>query len=64
MQHHLFGAKKGGAFEYQQPQGAGFCVWELAVIWFEREAWVKHVLQQAESPDLEGYLNERMNADV
>lgn len=64
VQHHLFGAKKGGGFEYRQPEGAGFCVWELAVIWFEREAWVKHILQKAKSPDLEGYLNERMNVDV
>ena len=31
------------------------CVWDLAVIWSEREAWTKYVMR-AEGPDIEGYL--------
>jgi len=31
------------------------CVWELAVVAFEREAWVRHVLQPRK-PDLTRYL--------
>lgn len=66
VQHHLYGAAKGEnqKFKYQDPPGAGFCVWELAVFWFEREAWVKHILKKSEKPDFQSYLEERLNADV
>jgi hypothetical protein len=40
------------------------CVWEMAVLWFERNAWVKHILMKADNPDLETYLNERLNNNV
>jgi hypothetical protein len=65
LQHHPYGAPKGqgGKLRYRWPNVAGFCVWELAVCWYEREAWVKHVLRQADKPDIEGYLAERMTAD-
>lgn len=39
------------------------CSWDLAVIGFERNAWVRHILQ-APQPDLEAYLNEHLNEDV
>ncbi len=38
------------------------CVWDLAVQWHEREAWVKRVL--AGGGDVEGYLAERLDADL
>jgi hypothetical protein len=34
------------------------CVWELAIIAFEREARVRHVLGQSE-PDVVAYLSDR-----
>lgn len=40
------------------------CVWELAVVDFERRAWLRHVLANRHEPDLEGYLNARCDADV
>jgi hypothetical protein len=66
VQHHLYGAPKGheGKLDYHWPPGAGFCVWELAVCWFEREAWVETVLKHPENPDLEQYLRRTYNADV
>lgn len=66
VQHHLYGAPKGhaGKLEYHWPPGAGFCVWELAVCWFEREAWVETVLSKPQAPDLEAYLARTLNADV
>ncbi len=41
-------------------QRAGFpspvaCVWDLAVMAFEREAWIEFVLKPAE-PDIDAYL--------
>ena len=40
------------------------CVWELAVIWFERNAWVEHVLSYPEQPNWQRYLTETLNADI
>ena len=37
------------------------CVWDLRLQSFEREAWIKHVLQKPDAPDFEGYLAERLN---
>ncbi len=66
VQHHVYGALKGheGHLQYHWPPGAGFCVWELAVCWFEREAWVETILNGPQAPDLEAYLACRLNAEV
>ncbi|HLG00097.1 MAG TPA: isochorismatase [Acidimicrobiia bacterium] len=45
------------------PDEAAACVWDLAVMAFEREAWVRHVLE-AETPDVERYLAERIDAEI
>lgn len=34
-----------------------FCVWDLDIMWFERNAFVKHML--ASTPDSASYLNSR-----
>jgi hypothetical protein len=36
------------------------CVWDLAVQWFEREAWIRHVLSRPGNPDLDAYLATRL----
>ena len=40
------------------------CVWDLAVQWFEREAWVECVLKRPERPDVEEYLARRLQGRV
>lgn len=35
-----------------------FCVWDLEILWHERNAFVRHVL--AERPDLDAYLGDTM----
>ncbi len=40
------------------------CVWDLALQWFEREAWVRHMLRNPAGPQLDGYLAARLNADL
>ncbi len=40
------------------------CVWELAVIDFERRAWLHHVLANPAGPDLEAYFDEHAHDDV
>ena len=51
------------AFSQVENQPAG-CVWELAVVDFERRAWLDDVLANPPGPDLERYLVRRLDADV
>lgn len=39
------------------------CSWDLAVIGFERNAWVQYILQSDE-PDVDAYLRAHLNDDV
>jgi L-amino acid N-acyltransferase YncA len=39
------------------------CVWDLAVIWSEREAWTKYVMR-ADGPDIEGYLGSTQSGQI
>lgn len=43
---------------------ASACVWDLKLQAFERDAFVKHMLMHPDAPDFDGYLNERLNADL
>ena len=57
--------------EYENPskfldissKGLQFCVWEMNILWHERNAWVKHVLMKNEKPDFESYLMEHLNGE-
>lgn len=40
--------------EGKQPES--ICVWDLSIIWAEREAYVTHVLEKANAPDITSYL--------
>jgi hypothetical protein len=37
------------------------CAWDLAVIGYERNAWVRHVLARPDGPHLEGYLDDLLD---
>ncbi len=52
-------------FHLISDKGIVSCVWEMAVLWFERNAWVEKVLRQPENPDaLNQYLQEQLNDDL
>jgi hypothetical protein len=40
------------------------CVWDLAVLAFERETWLDAVLKNPDGPDLERYLQTQLNRNV
>jgi hypothetical protein len=63
--HHACTSPSGepGAFEYVTPTGLAACVWDLAVIAFERQAWINTVLS-APAPDVEHYLAMRFEGQV
>lgn len=44
--------------------GSMACVWELPVFMHERNAWVKHILKNASSPDFENYYKDILEGPV
>lgn len=65
--HHLIyaaPADRPGELEPVGPGGLTACVWDLAIMAFEREAWLGAVLKNPEGPDLDRYLEVRFDGDV
>ncbi len=53
------------SFKLFSDNGIVTCVWEMAVLWFERNAWVNCVLKNPGDPDsIKKYLACQMNEDV
>ena len=49
---------------YANATGPVACIWDAAVIAHERQAWVSCVLANPDGPDLDAYLNARLNTEV
>lgn len=66
LHHHLYVAPVDRPSELVPTGPADFtaCVWDLAVLAFEREAWLATVLQNPGGPDLERYLQAQLSQDV
>ena len=60
LRHFVFSApiKSPTDFSPGPSNGTMACVWEMQVLWHERQAWVKHVMAKPELPDFEGYVND------
>ncbi len=52
--------------EFQPFRGEGFvaCVWEMAVIVFERAMWIEHILKKARQPDFETYFAQTLTIEA
>jgi hypothetical protein len=44
--------------------GLSACVFDLQVIWFERNTWIEKVLANPTGPDLDAYLQKRLSDDA
>ena len=64
LQHFVYLFDTNGDIRLFSNHGIITCVWELAVLWHERNAWVTHVLMKNEVPDLEAYLHDQLNIDL
>ena len=66
LRHHVFRASAERPTDFHEITctGESVCVWELKVQAFEREAWLLHVLQNQDGPDLEGYLAQGFSGNV
>jgi len=63
--NRVFVRPRAGDQPWRQASGGeSACVWDLQVIWFEREAYVETVLSPPAGPDVEAYLARRLDAAV
>ncbi len=65
LRHHDFVTTLNDDFSFSDlPDNVhSTCIWDLQLISFEKDAWVKQVLQKS-IPDIEAYLAERMNCSI
>ncbi|RMH19548.1 MAG: isochorismatase [Gemmatimonadetes bacterium] len=66
LHHHVYASRAGdpAALRYITPTGIVACCWDLAVMAFERQAWIDTVLANPDGPDLDAYLERRFEGDV
>jgi hypothetical protein len=66
LQQFVYLAKNEQPAEFKLYSNNGIftCVWEMEVLWFEKNAWVKNILMKVDKPDVEAYLDEHLNVDI
>jgi len=64
LHHHVYVSPpdRPEALEYQTPTGLAACVWDLFLIGYERDAWVRHVLRS--KGNLDAYVRDRFQGRV
>jgi hypothetical protein len=66
LHHHLYVSPVDApvALLPAKPTDLTACTWDLAVLCFERQAWLEAVLNNPDGPDLDRYLQTQLNGDV
>lgn len=66
LHHHVYVSptNEPARLAYTTPTGLVACVWDLRVMAFERQAWLDTALERPDGPDLDAYLQQRLNEDV
>lgn len=64
LHHHPFVGPSPEALRPALPDESIACVWDLAVIDFERRAWLSTVLKAAAGPDFDEYMAMQLSEDV
>jgi hypothetical protein len=66
LHHRTFTAPHDAPDRLVEVTGSGFaaCAWDLAVISFERDAWVRTILANPTGPDPEAYLASRLIGQI
>jgi hypothetical protein len=62
--HHAMFVFAGGALRPAADSELTACIWDLAVIGFERDAWVDAILRKPTGPDPDAYLAARLDREV
>jgi hypothetical protein len=65
LHHHVFLSPPDdpGALRGATPTEMVGCVWDLGIVAYEREAWIRHVFG-ADAPDLDAYLEDQLEGEI
>lgn len=55
---------KPNELELYLKSGSLSCVWEMLVIQYERDNWVKYILKKTENPDFNTYLSDNLKGKL
>lgn len=66
LHHHLFSGPKDDPHRIAPvgPDDLTACVWDLAIMAFERDAWLETVLANPDGPDLAAYLDRHLEGEL
>jgi hypothetical protein len=66
LQQHVYTSKPGDGYDFSLASDKGLfvCVWEMAVLCHERDAWLEHVLKKPFNPRFDLYLQQQLNCYV
>ena len=65
LHHTVFTSSLDGPLDLiPATDGLSACVFDLQVIWFERNAWIEKVLGNPKGPDIDAYLQKRLSDDA
>jgi hypothetical protein len=66
LHHHVYVSPTAepSRLTYAPPTCGIACVWDIRVIEFERQAWLATVLKNPQGPNLDKYLQLRLNEDT
>ncbi|CAI8941930.1 MULTISPECIES: hypothetical protein [Bacillus] len=67
MNHHVYVSshETPNRFEYVTHHGLIACCWDIKVLSFERDCWVKTVLDNPKDiPNIQEYVQMRLNEDA
>lgn len=66
LHHHVFISKDGAPEDFVDATATGptACVWDLAVIHYERNAWIETVMKRAGEEAFDAYLERRLEGTI
>jgi hypothetical protein len=66
LHHHVWFSEQSQptALRAWRPEDPIGCAWDLGLVAFEREAWIRNVLTSPADPDLDAYLADQLNDDI
>lgn len=65
IQGHVYSSEYDNPSKFKDLSNKGlqFCVWEMNILWHERNSWVEHVLSRPDNPDWDSYINQHYKLD-
>lgn len=64
LQHHVYAIDENDQITEFANNEIITCIWEMAVLWHERNAWIKYILTNPTQADMDAYVNDFIEGKV